>query len=53
MIPNINQYKEALEGGMNKANVDFRISIDPEGADNEEHWGREFPKALEWLFFQR
>ena len=53
MIPNINQYKEALEGGMNKANVDFRISIDPEGAHNEEHWGREFPKALEWLFFQR
>lgn len=52
MIPNINRYREALQRkGMNMTNFDFRISIDPEGVHNEEHWGREFPKAVEWLFF--
>ena len=52
MIPNINRYKEALEKrGMNMAKLDFRVSIDPEGTHNEEHWGKEFPKAVEWLYF--
>ncbi|MBK7406925.1 MAG: alpha/beta hydrolase [Saprospirales bacterium] len=52
MIPNINRYRNALERkGMNMSHIDFRTSIDPEGTHSEEHWGREFPKALEWLFF--
>jgi len=52
MIPNINRYGKALErSGLNRTNPDVRISIDPEGLHNEEHWGREFPKAVEWLFF--
>ena len=52
MIPNINRYREALQRkGMNMTHFDFRLSIDPEGIHNEEHWGREFPKAVEWLFF--
>lgn len=53
MIPNIQRYREALEQkGMNLSNIDFQISIDPEGTHSEEHWGREFPKALNWLFFK-
>ncbi len=54
MIPNVNGYREALErGGKDTQNLEFKISIDPEGEHNEEHWGREFPKAVEWLFFGR
>ena len=53
MIPNINRYRKALETkGMNMSHIDFRTSIDPEGIHSEAHWGREFPKALEWLFFK-
>ncbi|MDV7402261.1 hypothetical protein RZS08_63145, partial [Arthrospira platensis SPKY1] len=51
MLPNIQRYREALERkGMNTAQMDFRTSIDPEGTHSEAHWGREFPKAVRWLF---
>ena len=53
MIPNITRYKNALERkGMDMSKFEFHISIDPEGIHNEVHWGREFPKAIEWLFFR-
>lgn len=52
MIPNVYRYREALERkGLNLSVIDFRLSIDPEGTHSEEHWGREFPKAVKWLFF--
>ena len=52
MIPNITNYREALEQrGMDLSKADFSVSIDPEGTHTEEHWGREFPKAVQWLFF--
>lgn len=52
MIPNVYRYREALERkGLNLSAIDFRLSIDPEGTHSEEHWGREFPKAVKWLFF--
>jgi hypothetical protein len=27
------------------------MEIDPHGLHNEGRWGKEFPKAAEWLFF--
>ena len=29
----------------------FRTSINPEGTHNEFYWSQEFPKAVEWLFY--
>lgn len=30
---------------------DFRVSINPEGKHQEFYWSQEFPRAMEWLFF--
>ncbi|MEY4902672.1 MAG: hypothetical protein RLZZ292_487 [Bacteroidota bacterium] len=50
-VENVERFKEVLERrGMDGSPIDFELSIDPEGQHNEERWGREFPKALEWLF---
>ena len=50
MIENLTWFKNTLERqGMNEGS-DFQLSIDPEGHHNEACWGREFPKALNWLF---
>ncbi len=52
MVPNIQRFKQALERKVGNARLlQFRVSIDPEGQHNEYHWGREFPKAVSWLFF--
>jgi predicted alpha/beta superfamily hydrolase len=52
MIPNVERFKEAVsKRGLDAEKIDFKLSIDPKGRHNEEQWGREFPKALEWLFF--
>ncbi len=53
MVPNIQRFKGELEKADPKINVEFKLSIDPEGEHNEERWGREFPPAVEWLFFSR
>lgn len=52
MVPSIQRFKEALEKQGHTPRIEFRMSIDPQGEHNEEHWGREFPKAVEWLFGQ-
>lgn len=51
MIPNINNFKSAIEKQGIEANIEFKISIDPKGKHNEARWGEEFPKAAEWLFY--
>jgi predicted alpha/beta superfamily hydrolase len=52
MIPNVQRFKAALEKmGYNDSPVEFNLAIDPKGEHNEDRWGREFPKALEWLYF--
>jgi len=52
MIPNIKRLKGALERkGVDGSQIEFNLSIDPNGQHNEHKWGREFPAALEWLFF--
>ena len=52
MVPNIRRFKEALEQkGHEGQMMDFKLAIDPNGQHNEHRWGREFPSALEWLFY--
>jgi predicted alpha/beta superfamily hydrolase len=54
MIPNVRRFKQALEAkGEDTSKIDFKLSIDPNGVHNEWHWQKEFPKAVEWLFFDR
>lgn len=53
MVPNINRFKTAIEQQQFDANITFNLSIDPEGQHNEARWGQEFPKAVEWLFFDQ
>ncbi|WP_332910903.1 hypothetical protein [Algoriphagus boritolerans] len=38
--------RESLEGKMK-----VHLSINEQGKHNESYWGDEFPKAIEWLFF--
>ncbi len=53
MVPNIKQFKKAVEKQGSAANLEFDISIDPHGQHNEARWGKEFPKAIESLFFNK
>jgi predicted alpha/beta superfamily hydrolase len=53
MLPNVAHFREAIEQqGFGGTTIDFKLSIDPKGLHNEKRWGEEFPKAIEWLFFQ-
>jgi predicted alpha/beta superfamily hydrolase len=53
MVPNIQRLKSVLQRkGLDGSKIEFNVSIDPEGEHNESHWGREFPRAVEWLFFE-
>lgn len=52
MLPNVHKFLEALKKkGLDGGNVEFELSVDVNGEHNEYFWGREFPKAVEWLFF--
>ncbi|GAB3999757.1 alpha/beta hydrolase-fold protein [Spirosoma daeguense] len=52
MIPNIQRFKDALIRQKYGGNpIDLHLSVDPEGTHQEAHWSREFPKAVEWLFY--
>lgn len=52
MVPNIQNFKKAfVQSG--KADLNIHLTIDPEGLHNEARWGIEFPKAAEWLFFDK
>ena len=49
MVPNVQRFKAALDDvGMH--DFDFKLSIDEKGTHSEEAWGREFGKAVTWLF---
>ncbi|WP_420148057.1 alpha/beta hydrolase [Spirosoma sp.] len=52
MIPNIQRFKEALARQQYGGNaIEVHLSVDPTGLHQEAHWSREFPKAVEWLFY--
>lgn len=52
MVPNIQRFNEALARQRYGGNpIDIHLSVDPTGTHQEAHWSREFPKAVEWLFY--
>lgn len=51
MVPNMMRLEEELKKQTGGEQVEFRTEIDPDGQHNEARWGKEFPKAVEWLFF--
>jgi predicted alpha/beta superfamily hydrolase len=54
MIPNVKKMKETIENqGWDAEKIKIKLSTDPKGEHNEKRWGQEFPKAIEWLFFDK
>lgn len=53
MVPNMQRFVTAVEQQKSDTNIDVNLSIDPKGKHNEARWGEEFPKAIEWLFFNQ
>jgi len=52
MIPNAERFEAMVRQKAPKGSkIDFKWSVDPLGTHSEYHWGMEFPKAVEWLFF--
>jgi predicted alpha/beta superfamily hydrolase len=50
MIPNVEKLKQTFERQGVKKTV-INLSLNPEGKHSEDQWGKEFPKAIEWLFY--
>ncbi|MEQ9423968.1 MAG: alpha/beta hydrolase-fold protein [Cyclobacteriaceae bacterium] len=50
MLAHVDKLKATLK---RHPEIDIRVSIDPIGQHNEFKWGQEFPKAVEWLFFNK
>lgn len=51
MVPNMQRFVAAVEQQKGETNIEVNLSVDPQGKHNEARWGEEFPKAVEWLFF--
>ena len=52
MVPGIRRFNETLARQQYKGKpIDIHLSVDPAGTHQEVHWSREFPKAVEWLFY--
>ena len=52
MVPNMLRLQKELKKQSGSDRVEFRTEVDPHGQHNEARWGKEFPKAIEWLFFR-
>jgi predicted alpha/beta superfamily hydrolase len=51
MIPSVERLKESIERqGWSPERLQFKLATDPKGDHTEARWGKEFPKAVEWLF---
>ena len=46
-------FEDALMNWEKTQSLDFetKVSINSEGEHNEFYWSQEFPRAMEWLFF--
>ncbi|MBB6370248.1 putative alpha/beta superfamily hydrolase [Chryseobacterium shigense] len=53
MVKRIHVFEEYLKRWEKKNLFDFefRTSINPEGTHSEFYWSQEFPRAIEWLFY--
>lgn len=45
--------RELKQHGVDQQKLRYRYSFAPEGHHNEYFWGREFPKAMHWLFYSQ
>lgn len=52
MLPNMQRFKQEMERRGGQMSVDFQLVFDPKGRHNEERWGQEFPRAIEWLYYR-
>lgn len=53
LIPNIERFSFALRQHLEDPSLlRIKMSINSEGKHQEYFWGKEFPHALSWLFFQ-
>ncbi len=51
VITNVRRFKEYMEThGYDPKQLEIRLETDPQGRHTEDRWGKEFPKAVEWLF---
>ncbi len=51
VITNVRRFKESMETrGYDPAQLQIRIETDPQGRHTEDRWGKEFPKAVVWLY---
>lgn len=52
-LPNVVRMKAALtQRGYHNGPLKFKLNINQEGTHSEFFWREEFPKALQWLYFQ-
>ncbi|MDO5509315.1 MAG: alpha/beta hydrolase-fold protein [Weeksellaceae bacterium] len=53
MVSKIRKFSKQLEyhDQDDERNFEMKLSINPEGKHNEYYWSQEFPKAMEWLYF--
>ena len=54
MVEYVRKFKEGLINSQNTHNIDkvqINLSINEHGEHNEKYWSDEFPKSIEWLFF--
>jgi predicted alpha/beta superfamily hydrolase len=52
VVPNVKNFQKAIQTqGFDDTKIGFKLVLDPQGLHNERRWGEEFPKAVEWLFF--
>ncbi len=52
VVPNIKNFQKTIQSqGFDNSKIGFKLAVDPYGLHNERRWGEEFPKAVEWLFF--
>lgn len=53
MVKRIHIFEESLKKWEknNLFDFEFRTSVNPEGTHSEFYWSQEFPRAIEWLFY--
>jgi predicted alpha/beta superfamily hydrolase len=51
MVEHITRFYHLIKANRNNDTVDVYLSVNPNGEHREPEWGQEFPKSLEWLFF--
>lgn len=53
MTERIHLFEQQLEAFENTHSIQFEIrrSINPDGQHQEFYWSQEFPRAIEWLYY--